>query len=238
MSNPIPHGRRAAVRKAPERKPSEPKREATRRLLMTRALALFQKKGVDGTTMRDIAKAAKLSLGAAYYYFPSKEALVFAFYEENQARQREELTGTLRERLGALFHGTLASIRPQRAMLASIIAHLVNPKDPLSAFSSQSQSMREDAIAMFARAVGDAVPAEVRPLVANALWLLHLAAMLVFVHDDSPDQRRTHGLLDDGLDLLVPLLPLLGTPMGQALVARVSAALGRAGITLAAARPS
>ena len=34
--------------------------------------------------MRDIAKAAGLSLGAAYYYFPSKEALVFAYYEQNQ----------------------------------------------------------------------------------------------------------------------------------------------------------
>src|SRR5690348_1319578 len=69
----------------PKRLPDEKKRDATRRHLVERALALFQERGVEGTTMRDIAKAAGMSLGAAYYYFPSKEALVFAFYEDNQA---------------------------------------------------------------------------------------------------------------------------------------------------------
>src|SRR5262249_3991252 len=65
-------------------KPDEKKSEATRRHLLERALVLFKERGVEATTMRDIAKAAGLSLGAAYYYFPSKEALVFAYYEANQ----------------------------------------------------------------------------------------------------------------------------------------------------------
>jgi AcrR family transcriptional regulator len=219
---------------APKRKrrPDETKRDATRRNLLDRALVLFHKRGVEATTMRDIAKAAGLSLGAAYYYFPSKEALVFAYYEANQeASDQLVTTGTLRERLGALFHGKLATIRPQRAMLASILGHLVNPSDPLSAFSTQSRAVRERAIAQFARALGTDVPVAQVPLVAGTLWLLHLAAMLLYVSDDSPDQQRTHGLVDDGLDLLVPLLPVLATPMGAAMADRVTAALGRAGIS-------
>ena len=52
--------------------------------------------------------------------------------------------------------------------------------------------------------------------------------------DDSPGGARTHGLVDDGLDLLVPLLPFLGTPPGLALCERATAALARAGIRLAA----
>jgi len=219
---------------APKRKrrPDETKSEATRRHLLDRALALFAKRGVEATTMRDIAKAAGLSLGAAYYYFPSKEALVFAYYEANQeASDHLETTGTLRERLGALFHGKLSTVRPQRAMLASILGHLVNPSDPLSAFSTQSRAVRERAIAQFTRALGTDVPAAQVPLVASTLWLLHLAAMLLYVSDDSPDQQRTHGLVEDGLDLLVPLLPFLATPMGAALTLRVNAALDRAGIS-------
>ena len=70
--------------------PRVKKSDATRKRLLARALVLFQKKGVEQTTMRDIAKAAGLSLGAAYYYFPSKDALVFSFYEDNQ-REMEEL---------------------------------------------------------------------------------------------------------------------------------------------------
>ncbi|HEU0036372.1 MAG TPA: TetR/AcrR family transcriptional regulator [Kofleriaceae bacterium] len=227
-----------ARRKKPARRPGEAKRDATRRVLLERALALFQKRGVEATTMRDIAKAAGLSLGAAYYYFPSKEALMFAYYEDNQAElERIALAGSVREQLGTIFHTKLASIRPQRAMLASIIPHLVNPGDPLSAFSAQTRGVRLRAIAIFERALaGAGLPAGTVPLVANALWLLQLACMLVYIHDTSPRESRTHGLVDDGLDLLVPLFPLLATPVGAALVERITGALVRAGISIAGVR--
>lgn len=212
----------------------EPKSEATRRRLLERALVLFQKRGVEATTMRDIAKAAGMSLGAAYYYFPSKEALVFAYYEDNQ-REMEELaaraTGTLRERLGVIFHGKLETIRPHRKMLAAIVQRLVDPGDPLSAFSRQSHAVRARAIGVIEAALGD-VPADVRALAANALWLVMLAMMLVYINDDSSGEQRTHGLVDDALDMIVAMLPMLGTPMGKALVERVTASLGRAGIAL------
>jgi AcrR family transcriptional regulator len=188
--------------------------------------------------MRDIAKAAGLSLGAAYYHFPSKEALVFAFYEDNQARfealaERAGDSAPVRARLGALLHGSLDEIAPQRAMLASIVHHLVNPGDPLSAFSHQTRAVRERAVAVFRRVLAEAgVPPPALATAAHALWLLHLAWLLVLIHDDTPGGARTHGLLDDGLDLVVPLLPLLGTPVGIALCERVTQALTRAGIEL------
>lgn len=214
------------------------KSEATRRLLLDRALALFQGRGVDATTMRDIAKAADLSLGAAYYYFPSKEALIFAYYEDNQHAMEAiavRARGTLRERLGTLMHGKLDAIRPQRAMLGAIVARLVDPGDPVSAFSGQTRAVRERAIQIFAEVLATSdLPPQAVSVAAHALWLLQMAAMLVFVHDTSAKCARTHGLVDDGLDLLVPLLPFLGTPAGQALCERVTGALGRAGISLAA----
>jgi AcrR family transcriptional regulator len=226
--------RKRAVKRT--RPPSvEPKRDATRRRLLERALKLFQQRGVEATTMRDIARAAGLSLGAAYYYFPSKDALVFSFYEDNQ-RDMEQVaagaTGTLRERLGVIFHGKLESISPHRKMLAAIVQRLVDPGDPLSAFSQQSRAVRERAIAVIREALVD-VPADLVPLAAHALWLLMLAMMLVYINDDSPGEQRTHGLVDDALDMVVPMLPLLATPMGKAVVERVTAALSRADIVLA-----
>lgn len=215
----------------------ERKRDATRRRLLDRALALFEDRGVEATTMRDIARAAKLSLGAAYYYFPSKEALVFAYYEDSQAQLEAALartTGTPRERLGAIFHERLAAMRSQRKMLAAIVGRLVDPGDPLSALSAQQRVVRDRSIAVFARALDGAnLPPEVRSLAAHALWLMMMACLLVYVHDESPGQARTHGLVDDALDLIVPMLPLLSTPMGRALVDRIAASLGRAGIQLA-----
>ncbi len=235
-----PRARRARRTPPPARRGGERKSEATRRTLLERAQRLFQQRGVDATTMRDIARAAGLSLGAAYYYFPSKEALVFAFYEANQARFEELAAGLpgaapLRERLGALLHGSLAEIAPQRAMLVSILHRLVDPGDPLSAFSHQTRGVRERAVAVFARTLdGAGLPPPALAAAAQMLWLLHLGCMLVFVNDDTPGGARTHGLVDDGLDLLVPLLPLLGTPPGIALCERVAQALARAGIRIAA----
>ena len=214
----------------------ERKRDATRRTLLARALALFQRRGVEATTMRDIARAARLSLGAAYYYFPSKEALVFAFYEDNQAELEAAFartTGTPRERLGAVFHDRLTSLGPYRKMLAAIVGRLVDPGDPLSALSAQQRALRARGIAVFARALDGAhLPPEAAALAAHALWLLMMGFLLLHVHDESPGQARTHGLVDDALDLIVPMLPWLSTPMGRALVVQAIASLGRAGIEL------
>jgi AcrR family transcriptional regulator len=225
----------APARRARPRASGASKREATRARLLARALALFQRRGVDGTTMRDIARAAGLSLGAAYYHFPSKEALVFAYYAQHLDAfdALAATSGGPRERLGALFHGNLIEIRPQRRMLAAIVGRLVDPGDPLSALSSHQRAVRARSIATIARTLDGAdLTSEVTALAAHALWLMMMATILLCVHDDTPDQARTHQLVDEALDLAVPLLPLLATPMGQALCARVTAALGRAGLAL------
>jgi len=216
---------------------SSARAKPTRQRVLDGALRLFQRRGVERTTMRDIARAAGLSLGAAYYYFPSKQALLFAYYEANVDAVEAiaaAATGTLRERLGAAYHGMLATTRPHRALLASIVPHLANPADPLSAFSDRTRAVRERSVAVYARALaGTGIPDEQLPVIAHALWLLALAFMLVFVQDASPAQTRTQRLVDDTLDLLVPLAPLFATPLGADFIARAAAALARAEIFVA-----
>jgi len=219
-----------------KRKPDEKKSDATRRHVLDRALGLFRARGVEATTMRDIAKAAGLSLGAAYYYFPSKEALVFAYYEQNQAVMEKlaaAATGTLREKLGVLLHGKLRSIHDQRHMLGTIVQRLIDPGDPVSAFSAQTRAVRARAVAIFEQPLRDeGMAPQLARVGAYALWLFMLAMMLVYIKDDSSRQKRTHGLVDDALDMLVPMLPLLATPIGRGVVDRSVAALERAGIEL------
>ena len=229
--------RRPARRAQPERKS-----DATRRRLLDRALKLFQQRGVEATTMRSIARAAGLSLGAAYYYFPSKEALMFAFYEANQDEaeaEAERATGSLRDRLGAAFHARLASVQPHRRMLAALVSRLVDPHDPLSALSPQQRGVRERSIAVLARLLdGSGLSPGAIQFTASALWLAQMAVLLVYLHDDSPDQARTHRLVDDALDLIVPMLAVVDTPFGRGFVDRIVAALDRAGVELPAAAPA
>jgi AcrR family transcriptional regulator len=47
---------------------------------MRTAIHLFVKKGIDGTTIKDIAKAAKVAEGALYRHFKSKEDLAWSLF--------------------------------------------------------------------------------------------------------------------------------------------------------------
>ena len=99
--------------------------------------------------------------------------------------------------------------------------------------SAQTRSVRERAVDVFARPLRAAgLPADVVSIVAHALWVAQLGAMLMYLNDPSAHQKRTHGLVDDALDMLVPLLPVLAMPMGRNIVERVVGALDRAGIAV------
>src|ERR1700761_231517 len=57
-------------------KSSTNKGKTSKAQLLTISLDLFRTKGFDATTMRDIAGAAGMSLGAFYYYYPSKDSII------------------------------------------------------------------------------------------------------------------------------------------------------------------
>jgi TetR/AcrR family acrAB operon transcriptional repressor len=56
--------------------------EKTRARIMASALTLFAKKGYDRTTFNDVAARLKLTKGAVYWHFESKEALLMALVDE------------------------------------------------------------------------------------------------------------------------------------------------------------
>ena len=57
---------------------SDEKRAARRTQILEAAWTCFQKEGLHATTMDDIIRASRLSAGAVYSYFPSKDELILA----------------------------------------------------------------------------------------------------------------------------------------------------------------
>ncbi|MHB1585139.1 MAG: TetR/AcrR family transcriptional regulator [Acidimicrobiales bacterium] len=53
-----------------------------RQHILDTALALMAQRGVDGTSMRDLASAAGLNVASLYHYFPSKRELLVAVLDE------------------------------------------------------------------------------------------------------------------------------------------------------------
>jgi AcrR family transcriptional regulator len=205
------------------------KSEATRALILDSALALFRKRGFDKTTMRDVADAAGLALGAAYYYFPSKDALLLAWYARNQSQEESRVfTGTLRERLGRLTHDKLDAVKRERKLLGALVQRLADPGDPVSAFAKETAEVRRQSMALIARALGPEISDELKQVLVPSLWMLQMGLLLYFIHDRSPQQEKSHRLADDLLDLIVPLARLGAA--SPHLTQQLARTLGRAGL--------
>ena len=218
------------------------KGEETRDRIHAAALSLFRKKGFDGTTMRDIAAAAEVALGAAYYYFPSKDAIVLAYYERTNAKSTEQTeavfatTEDVRARLGAAFHAKLDVLARDRKLLSGLFRSIADPSADGSIFGERTRAVRDDSIQLFDRAISPspeiaALDPAARRVLVLALWSLHMGVMLYFIHDTSPKQQKTRTLVDHTLDLVVGLLPLAPqlAPMFGAAIGSILAEAGLLG---------
>ena len=216
--------------------------ERTKELILERALEFFRKRGFEVTTMRDIARAAKVATGAAYYYFPSKEAIVLAYYDRVQslhkARVAEDLAGKtgLRERLGIVMHSKLEILKNDRLFLGALFRYTGEAGHPLSVFGKGTEAQRKQSIEMFRGAIAGAdadFSDEWRQLLPWVMWLTHLGMILFFIYDESEGQVRTHKLVDGVLDLLTGIMEFgnssLARPFVKPFQAKLLAMLQEAG---------
>jgi AcrR family transcriptional regulator len=194
--------------------------DKTRALILEKALEIFRELGFEAATMRDIAKSAKVATGAAYYYFPSKEAIVAAYYDQvqetHEAKVRESILGSmdLRERLGIVFHSKLDILKNDRKFLGALFRYAGEPDHPLSVFGKGTASQRVHSVGIFREALAAAeISDELRQLLPWALWLLHLGAILFFIYDQSVEQLRTRKLVNGALDLVSQSLKLTSAPL-------------------------
>ena len=65
--------------------------ERTRTRILASALSLFAKKGYVHTTFTDIAERLKMTKGAVYWHFESKQALLMALLDEMLAKFRRQI---------------------------------------------------------------------------------------------------------------------------------------------------
>jgi len=109
-----PSGRRAddAAARRPGR-PAGGSGDRTRERVLAAAVDLFANQGLDGSSMRDISRKARIRVSSLYHYFPSKESLWAEIQDRWQAEIRElvlailskdlDIRETTREMVGSLF---------------------------------------------------------------------------------------------------------------------------------------
>jgi len=216
VAKPSSHVKKASGAEAPKRRKDG---AATRERILDVARALIRKKGFDAASMREIASRSKVSLGLAYHYFASKDAIPMALYGEHITKHRElahealKTRTELAERIEAVMLTGLDARANDRAVLRVMARTVLDFDSPASLFSKESTRLREASIGLFREVVArDEVLEELREPLALALWTLHLGILLRFVHDDSPGQKETRLLIEKSACLVRDLVFMLGLP--------------------------
>jgi AcrR family transcriptional regulator len=203
------------------------KAEITERKILDAALEMFRTKGFEETTVRDIAAAAGVALGAAYYYYPSKDSLVLAFYQrscaEMQPRIEQALAASkpgLEERLKTLINAKLQYFAPYRGVLRALLKNGADPAHPLSPFAENNKPIRDVDVAWFQKLLSDGgirVPKDLEPHMPEVLWMFQMGVIYFWISDDSRGQHRTARLLELGAKIVATLLKIAGLPLTRPL---------------------
>lgn len=77
-----------------------PRGQRTQEKIERVTLALFAEKGVDRTTIGDIARAAGIAEGTIYRHYPSKEELIWRLFSHNYLRLSGELQALQARQIG------------------------------------------------------------------------------------------------------------------------------------------
>jgi AcrR family transcriptional regulator len=199
-----------------------PKAEETGFRILEAALALFRKEGFDTTTMRDIAKKARVATGAAYYYYPSKDAIVMDFYQRSCAEMQPKIEAALQEasgletRLRQLIQVKLVHFAPNRGVLRALLRNGADPRHPLSPFSPETKEIRDIDIDWFRRILVDCgmrIPRDLEAHLPGVLWFLQMGVIFFWVIDESQDQARTARLLDLAARSVATLIRVSALPL-------------------------
>lgn len=199
-----------------------PKAEETGLRILESALELFRRDGFDAATMRDIARQAQVATGAAYYYYPSKEAIVTDFYRRSCAEMQPKIeaalegVGGLEKRLHALIQVKFEHFAPNRGVLRALLRNGADPKYPLSPFSPETKEIREIDIAWFRKILvdcGTRVPRDLEPELPGVLWLFQMGVIFFWVIDESPNQARSARLLDLSVKSVTTLIKFAALPL-------------------------
>ena len=209
---------RANKRSAPRRGSGTRARqkEAVRKRIVDAALSLFQSKGFDQTTTRQIARKAKLAEGTIFNYFETKEDIALHFFElevdhaiatvRTSSRLRR---APLEEKLFALIEAQLEFLAPYERFIGAAFVHALRPTSKI-AFSMQALDLRNRYIAFVQELLQDSgsVPAGSMLTWAapSVFWIYHVGILLYWLNDASKGKQHTLALLDRSLELGVAML--------------------------------
>ena len=194
----------------------------TKEKILTSGWNLFQKKGFEQTSMRDIAHTAQVATGAAYYYFNQKEDIVLELYTRIQNEceiQIEKIilkTKDFEKRFYDIVQLTLKQLQPYRKIVRVVAEKSMNMTHSISPFSTENKDIRNRAIKIMNKVIKSSnikVHSSLLSILPTILWLYQMAIILLWIYDSSINQKKTQQILKMSLKVVCILLKISTLPV-------------------------
>ncbi len=196
---------------APRTGKREQNKEQTKERILSAALELFRKKGLEGTTTKEISKQAGIAEGTLFNYFKTKEDLALYFFQKETAdlikwfRAETRLQkAPLPERLFAIIHRQLEYLEPYEDFIGAVFCRSLQPSSALSPLSFESQELRLKYLRFIREVLREAEAKDEIPrmgdLGAYAVGLFYLGMVTHWLQDVSRGKQKTLALLDRALN--------------------------------------
>ena len=195
---------------------SQEQKVEIRRKLLSAAVELFTEKGFGGATMREISKLAGCSPGTVYNYFPTKEAIFYAYFEEKQDELFRALAEIedfealdLKEKLQAMMEAHIEVYTPDREFVEIVYRALLDsPMKSYTELRPLQARFADEVGGYFAVAVekGQIAPQPFGGFLANLVWDYKNLTVLYWLKDTSAEFVNTTRLIDMSLDIFVDII--------------------------------
>jgi AcrR family transcriptional regulator len=184
-------------------------KEETRLRIVAAARELFGERGFEGTSTRDLARAAGIAAGTLFNYFSSKESLAMTLAVEALERgttgflERRRGQESLEEDLFAHVASGLRELAPYRHFIGEVFETAMSPFGR-SAVAEQGEQVRLAHLETVSELLREHGLEEGQSHVSIHLyWTLYLGVLGHWSKDESPNQEDTLVVLDRSLRLYV-----------------------------------
>ena len=179
----------------------------TRERIVDAARKLFDDKGFQQTTTRDIALEAKIASGTLFNYFQSKEALARTIlgdaleHAETDFQAKRWGGESLAELLFALTASVLRSLRPYRRFASQVLETQPGPSSMPNARTEPDETLRNymEHVSELITQHGSTTGQPPTAITLHLYWTLFLGVLSYWAQDPSPQQEETLVLLDQSL---------------------------------------
>lgn len=190
---------------------SKEQKKINRKKIIAAAVNLISTKDVKTATMREIARSAGLGDATIYNYFPTKEAIVYGYYEDKFDQVVEKLKTiadfheyTFQEQLQTFFETKLDILLADREFLEKTFKMtffaLSQHYTRIRPIKDKFMTIIED---IFANAVeAKEIPDQVfKELTMQIFWEYYIGVVIYWLKDTSDRFESTSVLIDKSIDL-------------------------------------